>query len=290
MQPITQPTAQQQQQHLQPMGTASASLDQALALQTMHVMHDVFSGIGTGYGGGLLKLALMVGIDGLKGAVGAVLAASAAWALRPTTWAGAMAGMRAAVGALCAMISYLRGGRFRSRTKAMTGMTGMTGMRAATHVEFAPHPLFWQHLISRAMQIKVDKEEKDDSVITWAVSETALEQPDLDTMVVRETWTDVHLESRTRSLIAFVEGTLQVELTYRRKGAVPTSISVKPAAAMTCVRWGCRTSWVYCYTASQARANRPRSLPSRRTCTRTYTICTWAACAATTTCACCLST
>ncbi len=49
----------------------------------------------------------------------------------------------------------------------------------------------------------------------------------------------MHVASRARSLVAFVEGALRVELTYRtrdgRKGATPTSVSVKPGPAVRAV-------------------------------------------------------
>lgn len=225
-------------------GIASASLDQALALQTMHVMHDIFSCLGTGAGGGLLKLAIMVGLDGLKGAVGAVLAASAAWALRPSSWAGALAHLRVAIGAFWALL----GKQLAWRRNRSTGAGGLLsrGLRAATHVAFTPHPLFWQHLVVRALGKKrapLDDEadgKRDDAEITWAVHETALEQPDLDTTVVRETWTDVHVASRSRSLVASVEGALHVELTYKSRDgrSEPASMSVARAATLSCTSSG----------------------------------------------------
>jgi hypothetical protein len=200
------------------------ALEQALALQTMNVLQDVFARMGSHHG--VVKLAMLMGLEGAKKSFGVVVTSVVDHLCKMSHWSD---GARAVLDLLRWMFRFLF-----HRAPLPTVVEEVRSPR----VGFVPHPLFWFQLdrISRDVLTLVlgDREEGDGEgegeKVTYSkhVISASVDISGKDKVVVHEVWKDVYVE--TPEFIACLSSRpLLATSSYQSASSTPSSLDVSPS-------------------------------------------------------------
>ena len=190
-------------------------LDQALALQTMRLLQEAFDGKNGVRG--VMKLVLLVGMDGIKHALNAALTRVSGLTVWPLVGGAITHAIHSLFHAIVRSIRYIMrlcGGR---QDRAISDEDAAV---VTTHIAFKPHPSFWQQLLL------VDA--GDGGIGGKVVDGRDRNISQLDAagqMMVTETWHDITL--RCGKFDAHIETPVRLDFTYKGGAMIGIALSDK---------------------------------------------------------------